>query len=541
MDTQFKQAESCEEIEQIHRLNHLIFAEEIGQHETTANGLLVDKFHARNRYFIAVRSGRIVGMVSVHEGPDFSVASRLTDKSILNRFRATLEVRLLAILPEYRKRAVLAGLFWQVFDYARAHHYSDLLISGIVERLPMYMKLGFRPLGPPASNGAAAFVPMRMSLESSNTLLMTKSRLYESRWNRNNSVSLLPGPVNVAEPVIRAFHRQPVSHRSEKFIQPFEESRSLLSWLMNGMRCIILSGSGTLANDAIAANLRAAFSNSRGLVLANGEFGERLIRQANRAGLFFDTLQWGWGSSWNFSEISNRLNANPAWIWAVHLETSTGVLNDLPRLADLARQASIPVAADCVSSLGAVEIPNHLLLASGVSGKAIGSFAGLSFVFASTEALERICSRSLCPTFDIHAAISARGPVSTMSSPLLLALFEALRLNFYEPSVAKARFSHHRALGRWVRHQMRAAGLELLARESTAAPTIATFPLPSPTFPRRCLRAGFVIAHESEYLRSRNWGQIATMGQVDQRMLQPFFDSVPEIVAREAGTVFAEA
>src|SRR5215469_6409704 len=142
-DVEFKQAETDEEIEQIHRLNHRVFAAEVGQHATAPDGRLVDKFHTRNRYFIAKLDGQIVGMVSVHDGPEFSIESRLNDLSLLKTMRAPLEVRLLAILPELRCQSILAGLFWQVRNYAREHHHSDLLISGIVDRLPMYEKIGF--------------------------------------------------------------------------------------------------------------------------------------------------------------------------------------------------------------------------------------------------------------------------------------------------------------------------------------------------------------------------------------------------------------
>ena len=39
------------------------------------------------------------------------------------------------------------------------------------------------------------------------------------------------------------------------------------------------------------------------------------------------------------------------------------------------------------------------------------------------------------------------------------------------------RYAHYAELGRWTRAMMRKAGLELLAAEKDAAPTIATFPL----------------------------------------------------------------
>jgi hypothetical protein len=73
---------------------------------------------------------------------------------------------------------------------------------------------------------------------------------------------------------------------------------------------------------------------------------------------------------------------------------------------------------------------------------------------------------------------------------------------------------------------MREAGLELLTSESNAAPTIATFPIPWPGFSKECLRAGFRIAHESDYLRARGWTQIATMGDLTATTLEPLFAAV---------------
>jgi aspartate aminotransferase-like enzyme len=532
-EIEFKEAKTAEEIEQIHRLNHRIFAEEIRQHPQTSDGRLIDRYHDCNRYFIASERGVLAGMISAHDGPNFSVARRLKDPAALSSLRAPLEIRLLAILPEFRNRSVLAGLFWQVFDYARAHDYSDLLISGIVDRLPMYEKIGFSPMGPPVPDGTASFVPMRISLESAPPEFCSRSRLYGSRWQRNHPVSLLPGPVAISEQVARAFQRPPVSHRSGPFIATYEETRSQLSALMGNMQSVILGGSGTLANDAVAANLRAAFGSREGLVIANGEFGERLIRQAARAGLLFRDLRIAWGDCWNFKEIEQELRRRPAWIWAVHLETSTGVLNDLPCLIDLARQRDIPVAADCVSSLGAVDtcfpgLPHResLFLATGVSGKALGAYAGMAFAFLSEQAIERLHGKELCPSFDLLEAARARGPLSTVSSPLLLAVREALRKDYSEASRRQARYAHCSQLGRWTRAQIREAGLVPLAREEFAAPTITTFALPSASFPRQCLRAGYKIAHESDYLDSRGWGQIATMGNLDQATLEPLFQSL---------------
>ena len=54
-------------------------------------------------------------------------------------------------------------------------------------------------------------------------------------------------------------------------------------------RVQIMLGTGTLANDAIALQLRSL--KGKGLVLTNGEFGNRLVGHASRAELRFDTYK----------------------------------------------------------------------------------------------------------------------------------------------------------------------------------------------------------------------------------------------------------
>src|SRR5262249_51014074 len=161
----FKRADTSEEIEQVHRLNYRTFVAEIPQHHDSGDGRLVDKFHAKNTYFIALRHGQVVGMISVHDQPPFSVADRLPDPSILDRSGVRpIEVRLLAISPEQRKTTVLMGLVCQFYDYACARGYTHAYISALAERLSLYRQFGFEPLGPAVRCGAADFVPMGISI-----------------------------------------------------------------------------------------------------------------------------------------------------------------------------------------------------------------------------------------------------------------------------------------------------------------------------------------------------------------------------------------
>jgi aspartate aminotransferase-like enzyme len=122
--------------------------------------------------------------------------------------------------------------------------------------------------------------------------------------------------------------------------------------------------------------------------------------------------------------------------------------------------------------------------------------------------------------------LESRGPMSTVASSALLALASALELSYRSQEATRWRHEEYRRLGKYVRNAMRAAGLEPLAPDDIAAPNITTFRLPDARFADDCLRAGYVIAHESQYLVARGWGQIATMGDVTEERLRPLFGTI---------------
>ncbi|WP_321471357.1 GNAT family N-acyltransferase [uncultured Paludibaculum sp.] len=161
----FKVAETPDEYDQIRRLNHRVFAEEVRQHEPTADGRLIDSREAVSRFFIAVCEGRVAGMVCTCAQRPFSVEKRLADPSILDTLAGPLlEARLLAIEPAYRKRMLFLGLLELMVATAISDGFATLLISGITTRQAMYQRMGFQPLGPPTVSGAAEFTPMAMAL-----------------------------------------------------------------------------------------------------------------------------------------------------------------------------------------------------------------------------------------------------------------------------------------------------------------------------------------------------------------------------------------
>jgi aspartate aminotransferase-like enzyme len=526
----FKLADNPSEFDQIHRLNYRIFAEEIGQYTPDGSGLLVDRFHDKNIYCIAVQNGRVLGMVAANDQSPFSIETRLSDLAVLDTLRGSLlEVRLLALEPHCRHRTILAVLLWELYRYAGERRYLHLIISGIADKAQMYQRFGFRALGPAVASGAASFIPMVLSLENPSGHMTRYTNSYLARRERSGDpplVSLMPGPVRIAPAIQESFKRSPVSHRSSGFIDTYEKVRATLGQLCGGMHVGVFVGSGTMANDTVAMHLRTAFGDAPGLLLVNGEFGERIAMQASSAGLQFRLLRWRWGEPWNLDEVAGAMTRHTAWVWAVHLETSTGVLNRLSDLVSLASGRGARLAVDCISSVGAVPLPTHgVWMATGVSGKAIGAYAGLSFVFASTDALERASSDNLPSSMDVKAAVTQVGPRFTVASPLLFALESAL-VPYSSAERARQRFAQQQSLGRHVRSQLGRVGIQPVASERDAAPCVTSFAIPRIDFLETCRRAGFELGSESRYLRDRGWAQIATMGAIDSAELDRLFDAI---------------
>lgn len=518
----FQKAASPEDFAEIHRLNHRIFVDEVRQHEPTGTGLLVDRFHRTNTYFTAKRGGRLVGMVSVNDQPPFSVANKLKDTGSLKSLGpGLLEVRLLAVDPNERNRRVLAGLLCAVLNHSLDGDYTHLIISGVRGYIRMYERLGFRAIGPRIAAGNAEFTPMALRISDLPVDSVNRFR----KWaTRSKPLSLLPGPVQTSSAVHLAFSGTPVSHRSPGFITEFEEIRMRLTELSGGMRAALFPGSGTLANDIAAAAIAADPTARLGLILSNGEFGCRLVQHARRWRLPHTALCTEWGGRWDMKSIAACLDGNPDidWIWAVQLETSTGMLNNTKDLLKLAKARGIAVFLDCVSGFGAMKFdPRGVALATTVSGKSIGGYSGAAIVLVQEDAAGRFKPALFPPSLDLPTALRSRGPLMTFPSGVMKALGEALSEQGSE------KWKQYSALGNSVRRKLRAIGLPPLVDGPDAAPVITTFGLSTAesctACIKRCALAGFAIGGESNYLRERNWLQIATMGEIEMKDLTRLF------------------
>ena len=525
----FKLATDRHELEQIRRLNYRTFVEEIPQHAPNPDRVLIDRFDHENAYVVCRRGDRVLGMIAVRGVRPFSLDAKLPDlDTYLPPNRTLCEIRLLAVEPENRTGVVFRGLITELMEHCLRAGYDTVVIAGTTRQLKLYRHLGFVPFGPLVGSGGALYQPMYLTREAFEPRAMAFLRpeavsSLVAAPRRDGPVSFLPGPVAVHDEVWRAFVERPVSHRHPSFNADLRAAKRALTALTGAPRVEILLGSGSLANDVVAAQL--SLLERPGVVLSNGEFGERLADHARRAGALHEVHRVEWGAEFDPGALAEALDAVPpgGWCWLVHCETSTGVINDLAGIAAHCADRGLQVAADCVSSLGTLPVAlDDVWLAAGSSGKALGALPGLSFVFhrdavAPNDRLPRYVDLGLYAELD--------GVPFTHSSNLIAALRVAA-----ERALRAGTFAETAALSAWLRGALRARGFALVAPERAAAPGILTIALPpqvaSDLLGERLAAAGFELSFRSGYLKRRNWIQIAVMGECTRANLERLLDAL---------------
>lgn len=519
-----KVADTPDEIEQIHRLNYRTFVEEIPQHQANLERRLVDKFHHENAYLVIKDADRVVGMLAMRDKRPFSLDGKLADlNKYLPKCERPVEARLLAVEPEYRSGPVLRMLMDNAFEQAHLHGWDLVIISGTTRQLRLYRHLGFEPFGPLTGTGDALFQPMFVRPKRVATVLTTLTELSkkdaEKTALRRKTVSLLPGPVPVSARVLAAMSTQPFSHRSALFHDLLDEARRGVCRLAGAVNCQIFPGSGTLANDMVA--LQLGRKGTPGLVLVNGEFGKRLAGQAKRAGMQFKTLEIAWGQQFSLDAIRNALDTVPVggWVWWVYHETSTGIINPLHEIAEMAFERQLTTAVDAISAIGNIPVDlKGIEFGTAVSGKGLCGYPGLGIVFHRESHIEQLLD---VPSYlDLGYWIEQRGVGFTHSSNLVSALATALAEQDYPE-----RFAAIAERDAWLREVLADSRFEILSSGKNACPAVVTLiPRSGPNAWDTGLaleNAGYVLSYRSNYLRERNWLQISLMGAPSAETLQP--------------------
>ena len=204
-------------------------------------------------------------------------------------------------------------------------------------------------------------------------------------------LSMLPGPTNVPNRVMRAMLAPIINHRSDDFVELYTDVVDKTQQVFETQNDIVaLSASGTGAVEAGVVNLIKP--GDKVIIPVNGEFSRRLSQLIEGQGGNTVKIETPPGENATFDQIKEAFDNNKdvKAFYVVHNETSTGTMvNYLDKISDLTSRNDAFYVVDSVSLLGGAQLPvdkwNIDVCMTG-SQKAIAAPPGISPISVSAKA-----------------------------------------------------------------------------------------------------------------------------------------------------------
>jgi 2-aminoethylphosphonate-pyruvate transaminase len=298
---------------------------------------------------------------------------------------------------------------------------------------------------------------------------------------------LTPGPLTTSVGVKRAMLRDWGS-RDRDFIELNARVRRRLVELAGGTGshvAVPLQGSGTFIVEAMLGTLVPR--EGKLLVLVNGAYGQRMVRMAayhRRPVVALETPE----DQPNDPDALDRMLAQDreiSHVAVVHCETTSGILNPIERVAEVAARHGRRLLIDAMSAFGALpldaaQVPFEALAAS--ANKCLEGVPGVGFAIVREAALAAAEGNSPCLSLDLfdqwQAMERTRQWRFTPPTHVLAAFDQALREHEAEGGTA-GRGARYRENRRVLVEGMRALGFETLLPDHLQAPIIVTFRMPA--------------------------------------------------------------
>ena len=294
-------------------------------------------------------------------------------------------------------------------------------------------------------------------------------------FNPPKRLLLGPGPSPVDDRVLAAMAAPLLGHLDPLFLQCMDDVQSLLRYVFETENRVTIPISATGSAGMEAALINVIEPGDDVVVCINGVFGERMRDIVGCAGGKAIVVEAPWGEPIDANKIEAALksSSSPRAVALVHAETSTGVLQNLSGLSEMAHQHGALLIVDAVTSLGGHPVGidrNGIDICYSGTQKCLGAPPGLSPITLNERALDRIRSRrSKVQSWylDITMVEKYWGDDRTYhhTAPISMnyALREALRL-IYEEGL-EARWRRHE-----LNHRALVAGIEAMGLRMHVVP-----------------------------------------------------------------------
>jgi serine---pyruvate transaminase len=296
------------------------------------------------------------------------------------------------------------------------------------------------------------------------------------------------GPTPLPPAVSQVMAEPMLYHRAPAFVEVYARCLERVKRVFqteNEVLAFTSSGSGAM--ESAVANL--VRPGDRALAVSCGKFGERWAELCDAYGAetIHDEVEWGTRiEPAELDRVLDEAGGEVPVVFTTLSETSTGVVNDIQGLAEVAHKHGALIAIDAVSALGAIPVNQDAwgidVVVAG-SQKALMSPPGLAFASVNAAALKRAEeSPGRRHYFDWGLTVKGqrKDPPDSPFTPavgLFMALDVALEM-ILETEGLEAVFERHALLGRATREAAKALDLELFGPEDERANVVTAIRVP---------------------------------------------------------------
>ena len=308
-----------------------------------------------------------------------------------------------------------------------------------------------------------------------------------ARSETGDPLLLTPGPLTTSASVKQAMVHDWGS-RDQGFIainKMVLENIAELAGAKGTHVTVPVQGSGTFAVEAMITSFVP--KTGKLLVVINGAYGQRAKKIAEIAGRGVATYETPEDTPPDLTKLEAMIAADPAitHIFAVHCETTSGILNPIGEIAALVKKLGRRLLVDSMSAFGAIEIDArriHYDALAASSNKCLEGVPGLGFVVCRKEALAQCKGNATTLVLDLfdQAEGFARTGQYRFTPPIhvIVALGKAIEEHAAEGGVA-GRGKRYRENARVLIDGMRSMGFRTLLPNELQAPIIVTFHMPT--------------------------------------------------------------
>ena len=291
---------------------------------------------------------------------------------------------------------------------------------------------------------------------------------------------LNPGPVPVTEEVRTAMDAPMISHRSAAFEAVYERAQAGLEYVFEhstpdtastsqGGTALVLNGTATMGMEAAVANL--VDPDSKVVSLVNGKFGRRFARIAERHATC-TRVEVDWGEPFDLADVEAAIDADTDVVTMIHNETSTGLLNPVAEVGELADAHGARFVVDGVTSIGGDEFRIDdwkVDIAITDAQKALAAPPGIAAMYLTDRVVDDINGDSapFYEDLDWHLR-KAEGNQTPFTSAVPLFRAMAVTVEQIEEEGMPARIERHRRQSAAFRAGFTGLGLELFPRRNDA-------------------------------------------------------------------------